>query len=44
MRNIGQKTLHFPLTKIIVGIIVITVVYGISNNLQGGIFKLMAML
>ena len=38
-RNIGQKILHFPLTKIIIGIIVITVVYGVSNNLRGGIFK-----
>ncbi|MFK5880256.1 MAG: hypothetical protein QM478_12275, partial [Flavobacteriaceae bacterium] len=38
-RNIGQKIFHFPLTKIVIGIIVITVVFGISNNLQGVIFK-----
>jgi hypothetical protein len=38
-KNIGQKILHFPLTKIIIGIIVVTGVYGISNNVQRGIFK-----
>jgi len=38
-KSIGQKILYFPLTKIIIGIIVVAGVFGISKNLQRGIFK-----
>lgn len=38
-KSIGQKILHFPLTKIIIGFIVVTGVFSISKNLQGGIFQ-----
>ena len=38
-RSIGQKILHFPLTKIIIGIIVVAGVFSVSKNLQGGIFQ-----
>lgn len=38
-KNIGQKILHFPLTKIIIGIIVVLGVFGLSSNLLAGIYK-----
>lgn len=38
-KNIGQKILHFPLTKIIIGIIVVLGVFALSSSLLAGIYK-----
>ena len=38
-RTILQKILLFPLTKIIIGLIVVTGIYNASKNFRGGIFK-----
>lgn len=40
---IGQKILHFPLTKIIIGIGVVTGIYGVSQYFLGRLFKLSSM-
>ncbi len=32
VKSIGQKILHFPLTKILIGIIVVAGIYGVSQN------------
>lgn len=39
-KTIGHKILHFPFTKIIIGIIIVAGVYGVSNNLLGAVFKM----
>ena len=38
-RTILQKILFFPLTKIVIGFIVVTGIYNVSKNFRGGIFK-----
>lgn len=38
-KNIIQKILHFPLTKIIISLIVILFVYNGAQKIQGGIFQ-----
>lgn len=38
-KNIAQKILHFPLTKIVVGVIVIVGLFVLSKNVLGGIFQ-----
>ncbi|MBB4807371.1 membrane protease YdiL (CAAX protease family) [Chryseobacterium defluvii] len=39
-KSIGSKILYFPLTKILVGIIVVSGTYGITKNFRGGIARL----
>lgn len=38
-RNIGHKILFFPVTKILIGIIVVVGIYGVSQNLLSKLFK-----
>ena len=39
-KSIGSKILYFPLTKILVGIVLVSSTYGIAKNLKGGIARL----
>ncbi len=39
-KSIGQKFLHFPLTKILIGIIVVAGIYGVSQNLLRKLLEL----
>lgn len=38
-KSICSKILYFPLTKILVGLVVVSSTYGIAKNLRGGIAK-----
>ncbi len=42
-KSIGQKILHFPLTKIIIGIVVVAGIYGLSQYFLDRLFKLRSM-
>ena len=42
-KSIGQKILHFPLTKIVIGIVVVAGIYGGTQYSLGKLFKLSSM-
>ena len=43
VKNIGQKILHFPVTKILIGIIVVAGIYGVSQYFLSELLKLSSM-
>ncbi len=40
VKNIGQRIFHFPVTKILIGIIVVVGIYGMSQNFLSELLKL----
>ena len=43
VKSIGQKILHFPVTKILIGIIVVAGIYGVSQYFLSELLKLISM-
>ncbi len=43
VKSIGQKILHFPVTKILIGIIVVVGIYGVSQYFLSELLKLSSM-